>query len=192
MAEETTSLERPQRKEAAPTPSRPEGPWQPIAALREEVDRLFDNFWRGFGGGRSPARRPGDAEPQPLWRFESALGMTMPDIDIVEAEQEYRIVAELPGMDAKDVELSVSGDVLTIRGEKKEEKEETAANYHLSERRFGSFQRSFQVPQGADRGAIAAAYDKGVLTVTLPKTPEAAQQRRRIEVKPAAAPPAAQ
>lgn len=185
MSETTTQAPvKGEQKAPAPAPapaSRLETLWQPLAAFREEMDRLFDNFWRGFGPGR-PARRIG-AELQPLWRFETSFGMAAPAIDVVEAEKEYRITAELPGMDIRQVELSVSDDMLTIKGEKKEEREEKAENYYLSERRFGSFQRSFQLPSGVDRNRVEAKYEKGVLTVTLPKTAEAAARQKKIEIK---------
>lgn len=186
MAEDTAmTLEKPQQRAAAEAPAalpanKPEAFWQPLAALRDEVDRLFDSFWHGLGSW--PARR-GGADLQPMWRLESSFGVAVPSIDVVEAEKEYRVVAELPGMGPGDVDLSVSGDVLTIKGEKREEKEEKTESYRLSERRFGSFQRSFQIPPGVDHDAIGAAFEKGVLTITLPKTAEAARQRRRIEVK---------
>ncbi|WP_237213286.1 Hsp20/alpha crystallin family protein [Falsiroseomonas oryziterrae] len=160
---------------------RPESLWQPFAALRNEVDRLFDSFWRGVGTGGTTRR--GEAEPQPLWRFDSSFGLAVPAIDVVEAEKEFRITAELPGLDASNVELAVSGDVLTIKGEKKDEREEKTDNYHLSERRFGSFRRSFQLPRGVNRDRVEASFDKGVLTVTLPKTEEAAAQQRKIEIR---------
>lgn len=177
MAEPTTMLEKPAQKPAAPPALKTESLWQPIFALRDEMDRLFDNFWRGFGMERSGRRT---AEPQPFGRFMTSFGMAIPDIDVVEAEKDYRVVAELPGMGPGDVELSVSGDILTIKGEKKEEKTES---YHLSERRFGSFQRSFPMPQDIDHDRIEARFDKGVLTVTLPKTAEAAARRQKIEIK---------
>lgn len=161
--------------------ARPESLWQPFAALKSEVDRLFDSVWRGMGTGGT-ARR-GEAEPQPLWRLESSFGLAVPAIDLVEAEKEFRIKAELPGMDASHVELAVAGDVLTIKGEKTDEREEKIENYHLSERRFGSFRRSFQLPWGVDRERIEASFDKGVLTVTLPKTAEAAAQQRKIDIR---------
>jgi HSP20 family protein len=185
MNETTTQAPaKSEQKGAAPVPvSRAEGMWQPLAAFRDEMDRLFDNFWRGFGfGAGRPARRI-VGELQPLWRFETAFGMATPAIDVAEADKEYRITAELPGVDAKNVELSVMDDVLTIKGEKKEEREEKAENFYLAERRFGSFQRSFQLPPGVDRDKIEAKFDKGVLTVTLPKTAEAAARQKKIEIK---------
>jgi HSP20 family protein len=93
--------------------------------------------------------------------------------------------AELPGMDEKDIEVKVSNGTLTIKGEKKEEKEERDKDFYLSERRYGSFARSFEVPAGVDPAHIEARFAKGVLTVTLPKSPEAKQNEKKIEVKAA-------
>jgi HSP20 family molecular chaperone IbpA len=116
---------------------RPEGFWQPFAAFRNEVDRLFDSFWRGMGTGASVRRA--EAEPQPFWRVESGFGLAMPAIDAAETERECRVKAELPGMDVGDVHLAPSDDVLTIKDEKTDEREEKSEDDHLSERRFGSF-----------------------------------------------------
>ena len=123
-------------------------PWTGMGSLKQEMDRLFDSFWPGTVQGRA----------------QGGFGLAAPEIDIVETDKAFRIAAELPGMDPKDVELSIAEDLLTIKGEKKEEKEESRENYHLSERRFGSFQRAFRVPSGVDRGAISASFEKGVLT----------------------------
>ncbi|PHK93180.1 molecular chaperone Hsp20 [Pseudoroseomonas rhizosphaerae] len=164
----------------APIPGMPERFWQPLTGLRDEVDRIFDNFWRGFAGG--PPRRGEMMQP---WRAGLPVSMSAPAMDVVEDEKGYRIVAELPGMGQEDVELSLSGDTLTIKGEKKERREEKSTNYYLSERRFGFFSRSFELPQSVKRDGIEASFDKGVLTVLLPKTPDAAQQTRKIEVKSA-------
>ena len=92
---------------------------------------------------------------------------------------------ELPGLDEKNVEIKLSNHTLTIKGEKKEEKEEKDKDYYLSERRYGSFQRSFQVPEGVDTGKIDASFSKGVLTVKLPKTAEAQKAEKKITVKAA-------
>ncbi len=102
---------------------------------------------------------------------------------MVESEREYRITAELPGMDAKDIDISISDDMLILKGEKREEREEKAGNYHRSERRFGSFQRSFQLPRGVDRDGIEASFERGLLTLTLPKMAEASVQRRKIDIR---------
>jgi HSP20 family protein len=93
--------------------------------------------------------------------------------------------AELPGIDEKDIDVRLSDGTLTIRGEKKEEREEReeGGSYYVSERRYGSFQRSFRIPEGIDHDKVDASFRKGVLTITLPKTPEAQQKAKKIEVK---------
>ena len=83
----------------------------------------------------------------------------------------------------KDIDLSISHDTLTVKGEKRDEKEEKSKNYHVSERFYGSFERSFALPEGVDRDKIEAGFAKGVLTVTLPKKPEVVQQQKKIEIK---------
>ena len=102
-----------------------------------------------------------------------------------EDDKAYKITAELPGLDAKDVDVSVSGNTLVLKGEKRQEKEEKNKNYFFSERAYGSFQRSFELATTVDREKIAADYSKGVLTITLPKTAEAQKQEKKIEVKSA-------
>jgi HSP20 family protein len=107
----------------------------------------------------------------------------VPAVDIADTEKAYEISAELPGLDEKNVELKFSDGMLTIKGEKKEEKEEKKKDYDLSERRYGSFQRSFTVPDGVDADKIDATFKDGVLTVTLPKTPEAQRKEKQIAIK---------
>lgn len=149
--------------------------WHPFESLRREVDRLFDDFDGGLW--RFPSRRLFDAET--MWRRSA----TSPAVDIVEREKDFQIAAELPGMEEKDVELKVANGVMTIKGEKKEEKEEKKKDYYLSERRYGAFQRAFSLPEGVDADKIEASFKKGVLTVTLPKKPDAIKPERKIEVK---------
>jgi HSP20 family protein len=165
-------------KKATPAPQ--PAPRHPLLSLREEMDRLFDDF---MGGAMSPFRRWGLAEPARA--FESIWGTAFPTADLAESETEYRVTAELPGVSEKDVELVVDGDVLTIKGQKKEEREEKSEKSYLSERRFGSFERSFQMPEAADLDKVEATFKNGVLTVVVPKRPEAARKARRIEVKAA-------
>ena len=106
-------------------------------------------------------------------------------MDLVEKDGGYEITAELPGLAEDNVEVKVAGGVLTIRGEKREEKEEKDKQYHLAERRYGAFQRAFRIPPGVDPDRIEAAFAKGVLTVTLPKSAEAQSGEKTIAVKPA-------
>jgi len=157
--------------------------WQPFEGLRREVDRLFEDFGRGFW--RLPLRRSA-FETEPFWR-RVALSVAAPAVDVVEKEKAYEITAELPGMDEKNIELTVADDMLTIKGEKKEEREEKKKNFFLSERQYGSFERSFRLPEGVEADKIEASFKKGVLTVTLPKTPEAQKKakERAIPVKAA-------
>jgi HSP20 family protein len=151
-------------------------------SLHRQIDRLFHDFERGFDVWRPFGRSLLDLAP--AWQTEIPWG-TMPAIDVAEKDKEYEVTAELPGIDEKDVEVKVSNDVLTIKGEKKEEKEEKKKDYHFSERRFGSFQRSFRVPEGVDTDKIEASFKNGVLTVKLPKSTEAQKKEKKITVKAA-------
>jgi HSP20 family protein len=156
----------------------PSGGWSPLANLRREIDRLFEDF--PFGPWRSSvARNVLDVEP--FWRGELTFGKT-PAVDIAERDKEYEITAELPGMEEKDIDVKYADGVLTIKGEKNEEKEEKRKDYYLSERRFGSFQRSFQVPNGIEADKIDASFKNGVLTVTLPKSAEAQKREKKIAI----------
>jgi HSP20 family protein len=110
-------------------------------------------------------------------------GEARPAVDVTETDKAYEVTAELPGMDEKNIEVNVANGVLTIKGEKEEEKEEKKKDYYLQERSFGSFQRTFQVPEGVDTDKIEASFKIGLLTVTLPKTAEAQKAAKNIEVK---------
>jgi HSP20 family protein len=125
-----------------------------------------------------------DAEP--AFQYESSFAIPSPAVDISEDDGAYKVTAELPGMAEKEIEVVVSGDTLSIKGEKRLEKEQKEKNFHLSERSYGSFERNFYVPDGVDRDKTAADFSKGVLTVTMPKTAKAVEQTKKIEVKSAA------
>jgi HSP20 family protein len=171
MAETATKL--PVKTEKA------QASWRPFVSLRREIDRLFEDFDRDLWG--FPFRRSVfDAEP--FWRRELSFTAS-PAVDIAERDKSYEITAELPGLDEKDIEVKLSNGGLMIKGEKQEEKEEKKKDYYLHERRFGSFERYFRVPEGVDTDKIEAAFNKGVLTVTLPKSPEAQKAEKKIEVK---------
>lgn len=154
-------------------------PWQ---AFRTEMDRLFDRFSGGFFGFPS-MRKLFDVEP--LWRDETLPGMTLPAVDVSEDDKAFKITAELPGMSEKNVDVTVTGDLVVLKGEKQQEREEKGKNRYLSERSYGSFQRSFYLPEGVARDKVTAEFKDGVLTVTLPKTVEAQAQQKKIEVKAA-------
>jgi HSP20 family protein len=152
---------------------------RPFGSLRREIDRLFDDFeWMAW---RSPFRRA-LLDVEPLLQGEPAWGKA-PAVDIADTATAYEITAELPGIDEKNIGVKFSDGTLTIRGEKREEKEEKKKDYHLSERHYGSFQRSFAVPAEVDAEKIEATFKNGVLTVTLPKTAEAQKKEKRIEIK---------
>ena len=139
----------------------------PFLSLQREIDRLFDDFSRGFPS---------------FGRFGSSE--LMPSMDVTETDKEIEISAELPGLEEKDVQINVADNVLTIKGEKKAEKEEKNKQYHRVERSYGSFMRTLELPAGVDPDSIKANIAKGVLKVTVPKP--AAAQVKKIDVKSAA------
>ena len=137
----------------------------PLAFLQQEIERLFDGFSRNFS---------------PLATAHS----TVPRMDVSETDKTIEVAAELPGLEAKDIQLALMDDVLTVRGEKKSAREEKQKDYHLLERRFGSFSRSVQLPEGVKAEDISAEIAKGVLKVTVKKP--APKQSKQIEIKTAA------
>ena len=136
----------------------------PFAMLRREMNALFDDFFPEAGEGAG------------------ALGAFLPRVDVKETDGEIRVTAELPGIDEKDVEIAVDGDLLTIKGEKKAEKEEKGEETYRLERSYGSFRRSVTLPCAVDADKASATCKKGVLTVALPKAPGA--KKKTISVKP--------
>ena len=143
-------------------------PWRPFGELgsfRGEMDKLFDRFFSDRPLARTFAEE---------WA---------PTVDISETEDKFLIKAELPGLDVKDVDVTISGDILTIKGEKKKEKEEKDERHHCIERYTGSFQRSFRLPVGVKTEKVDADFDKGVLKVTLPKAEEAKKKEIKVKVK---------
>lgn len=145
----------------------------PFAEMRNEMERLFDSF-TGHGWARMPA----------LFRSEpgGGNGTMVPTMDIKETGTALVVEAELPGLEDKDVNVTLRDGVLTIKGEKKSEREEKEEDYHLTERSYGRFERSFRLPETIDDDKIAATFDKGVLKVTLPKRPEAARSEKTIPI----------
>jgi HSP20 family protein len=135
-----------------------------VARLRNEMDNLFDRFidWRPFGG-------------------VAEGGMWNPALDVSETPKQVVVKAELPGMDPKDIDISLHDNVLTLKGERKQEKEEKEENYHRVERSYGSFMRSFRLPAEVAADKVNATYKDGVLTVKLNKTAKSAA--KKIEIK---------
>lgn len=159
------------------TPQPPES-FRPFETLRRQIDRLFEDFSGEF------ARRPFGALADfgPFWG--RSKGEVPVPIDVVEKDDAFEITAELPGLAEKDVDVSVANGAITIRGEKSEHREERKADFYMSERRYGSFVRSFRLPEGVDSDKIDAHFAKGVLTVTLPKTAQARSAARSIPIRP--------
>lgn len=145
--------------------------WRPrsdVFRFRNEMDRLFDDFMERF-----PARR---GVGEHIWN---------PDVDIQDSENEVIVKAELPGMEQSDVDVSIKDNVLTLKGEKKQEqeKEEKEQNFHRVERTYGSFTRVFTLPTTVVADKAAAKFKNGILTITLPKAEEAKPKEIAIEVK---------
>lgn len=140
----------------------------PVSSLQRDVNRIFDNFWRRF-----------DQPFAALGRWEAGG----PRTDIAETDSLLEVSVELPGIDRQDVDISLTDNTLTIKGEKKSEREENKKGYHLSERSYGSFYRSIPLPSGVDTDKANAEFKNGVLTVTLPKIEEALSRVKKIEVK---------
>lgn len=143
----------------------------PVATLRREVDHLFDDFFRGFD--RFPS----------LPLKEERLAEFSPNINVSENDKEIEVTVEVPGMDQNDVDVSLRDDMLTIKGEKKQEKEEKDKEFYHVERSYGSFYRSLQVPCEVDEDNIKASFKKGVLKINLPKSTKAQENVRKIEIK---------
>jgi HSP20 family protein len=138
-----------------------------LARLRREMDSLFDRFfhepWSVSGLERS-------------WSGLAAA----PRTDLADSENEVTVSMELAGVDPKDVEINISGGMLTVRGEKKAEKEEQKRDYHYVERQFGSFERTVQLPSTVDPEKVDAAYKNGVLTITIAKHPGAKPKKIKV------------
>jgi HSP20 family protein len=152
--------------------------WRPFETLRKEMDRLFDDFGDDFW--QRPFRSLAGLERGWPQKF-----VTTPAVDVAETDKAYEITAELPGIDQKNIEVNVAKGGLTIKAEKKEETEEKKKDYYVSERRYGSFQRYFGLPEGVDADKIEATFKNGVLQVTLPKTAESQKTAKTIEIKAA-------
>ncbi len=176
MAETATKLDVKTEKTAPPLAPATSATWEwePIESLRRQVDRLFEDF------GQGRLWRPFGSMFDTMLPWAEEAGTKAPAVDLVEKENAYEIIAEMPGMEPGNVEVTISNGVLTLKGEKKEEKEEKRKNYFMSERRFGSFRRSFQLPDGIDEEKIGAEFKNGVLTVMLPKAPEAVKPEKKI------------
>ncbi len=140
-------------------------PWRDLARIQEDMDRLYNAFFSG-----TPTK------------LDSGSMVWNPAVDIHENDNEFIVVAEIPGMKKEDVKISLQDNVLTISGEKKREKEEEKKTYHRIEREYGSFERSFSLPSSVKVDSVKATYKDGLLTITLPKSEEAKPKEISISV----------
>lgn len=141
----------------------------PFGALRQEIDQMFGRTLGDWTGRNS---------------FNTGMRTFMPTVDVKETAKEFRVTAELPGMEEKDLELSLLDGMLTIKGEKREEHEEEKGETYRCERQYGAFARTISLPAEVDADKVKASFRHGVLKVTLPKTKEAQSNRRVIRVEP--------
>jgi HSP20 family protein len=148
----------------------------PFGEFRKEMDQLVEDF---FGKGSMLSR---SGLSMPSLAADKELSFVNPAIDIKENGKAIVLTAELPGLADEDVDISVHDGVLTLKGEKKFEKEEKDEKGHVQERRYGSFQRSMSLPDRVDEAKISAKFEKGVLTVTMPKRPDAKPSGRKIAI----------
>ena len=151
------------RKDGAPDAKSSED--NPMATLQREMNHVFENFWNRVG------------------QFEWPWGSDEAKSDMVETDKAIEVSIELPGMEMKDIEVTVNDDMLTVKGEKRIERQEEKKGYYLSERSYGAIYRTIPLPPGVDGEKAQASFKNGVLTIKLPQTPEAQAKVKRIEVK---------
>jgi HSP20 family protein len=149
-------------------------PEHPLHRFHQEVDRLFEDAFRGFGLG--------DGVQGGLWPA-AEQGVFKPRLDLGATEDAYSISVEVPGVEAKDVHVDIANDILTIRGEKKQEKEEKDRHYYRLERSYGNFQRILSLPEDADRDNVTASFKNGILRVKIPRKPLPAPDVRKIDIQ---------
>lgn len=167
----------------------------PVAQLQDEMNRAFESFWSRMnqsmpGFARSETGASGTDVPSAgNGGFGFGYGFpwngAMPRADVVETGEGIEVTLELPGLDEKDIEVSLTDDVLSVKGEKKVEREDSKKGFYLSERSYGAVHRSIPLPPGVDTKKAEATFRNGVLTVKLPQSEEARSRVRRIDVKAA-------
>lgn len=170
----------------------------PIQELQEEMNRLFETFWTRFGrdtstvgstpypmAGPSGVSIPGSGFAGNGFPWSFPWNGTTPRADVVETDEGYEVAVELPGLEQGDVEVSLTDDLVVVKGEKKVEREDARKGYYLAERAYGAFHRAIPLPPGVDSEKAEAVFRNGVLTVKLPHSAEARSKVRHIDVKAA-------
>lgn len=154
-----------------PTAGLPQRPADLFTAMRDEMDRVFERFETGF------PRFPG------MFARRNGREWLLPELDIHDNGQQLIIEVDLPGVDQKDVSVTIANGILTIKGEKKSEHEETKDNCYVAERSYGAFERSLQMPDSIDETKVDAKFDKGVLKIVAAKRADALKAERKIHIK---------
>ena len=160
-----------------PTPNK--GETNPLAkraedvfgTMRREIDHIFNRWGNGHRGWPTP------------FSLSQTFDLAAPDMDVRETAKEFVIEAELPGVDEKDVSMTLQNGVLTLKGEKRQERQEKQDGYYLHERSSGSFQRSMRLPDTADDGKVDAEFANGVLKIAIQKRADANKPEHKIEIK---------
>ena len=142
-----------------------------FSSMRGEMDRMFERFEHGFP--RLPA----------VFGRGFERDLMVPELDVHDNGKQLTIEVDLPGVEEKDVTVTLANGMLTIKGEKKTEREETKDNYYLAERSYGAFERSLHLPDTIDEAMLEARFEKGVLKISAPKRPEAVKAEKKIEIK---------
>lgn len=146
----------------------------PMLQIHRDVDHLFDQFFRGWGMPRMGS----------LGHLGEFAGDTLlrPKVDLSAADKEYLLTVEIPGVSEKDVSVDISNNIMTIKGEKKQEKEEKEKNYYRIERSYGSFQRTLSLPEDVDQDGIKASFSNGVLSITMPRKTLPKGEVKQVEI----------
>ncbi|MBF0515571.1 MAG: Hsp20/alpha crystallin family protein [Nitrospirae bacterium] len=139
----------------------------PFTALQRQINDVFNGFFRGF-------------DMEPFWG--GGIGFN-PSVNVLETDKEITVTAELPGMDEHDLDVTLTKDMLSLKGQKKAEKEDKGTNYYHMERSYGSFVRSIPLPCEVDDAKVEAEFKKGILTIKLPKSPEAVKDTKKVQIK---------
>lgn len=183
MAKSAKKVEVRKTEAAKAGPAQAPSPMSALAGMRDEIDGIFERYFRGF-----PSLARQFSVWEPMRAFES-LGLPKwgmsPNVEISETDNGYVIEAELPGLEDKDIDVTVTDDRITIKGEKQEQRDEKKKDFHVQERRYGTFERSFRLPDDVDAGKISASLRKGVLTLNMPKSGKAKVRAKQIKVSSA-------
>ncbi|MFH0908770.1 MAG: Hsp20/alpha crystallin family protein [bacterium] len=162
----------PWRRDRTDVPARVEEE-NPFFGLHRSMNELFDDFFKDFEGA---------FRGSPWTALTHRAGTATPRVDVSETDEDVMVTADLPGLEEKDISVTLDNDVLTIRGSRKEEREEKKKNYHLMERSYGEYQRSILVPGSVDKDKVKASFKNGVLKIGVPKLPEAKTAMKKIDI----------